>query len=125
MLNNEIFININYKDVYMKKFLCFLLFLLVSVVLVFLILSIIVNVLVFFFGWEGFIESGFGNLVMNGNDDGLLGVIVFDVFELFVFDSGVNFFGILYDRFFINNNGNIIFNGIVSFFMLRFFFISN
>ena len=91
----------------MKKSSRFSLSLLASAALAFSISSTTANASVLLSGWEGSTESGFGNLAMNGNDDGSSGAIVFDAFESLAFDSGVNFFGTSYDRFFINNNGNI------------------
>ncbi len=109
----------------MKKSSRFSLSLLASAALAFSISSTTANASVLLSGWEGSTESGFGNLAMNGNDDDSSGAIVFDAFESLAFDSGVNFFGTSYDRFFINNNGNITFNGTVSSFTPRPFPISN
>ncbi|AXT39928.1 PEP-CTERM sorting domain-containing protein [Alteromonas sp. BL110] len=89
----------------------FKLSLLASAALAFSISSTTANASVLLSGWEGSTESRYGNLAMNSNDDGSSGPIVFNTFEALGFDNGVNFFGTSYDRFFINNNGNITFNG--------------
>lgn len=64
-------------------------------------------------GWNGSGDSGFGDLAMQPNDDGSSQRISFNDFAGLGFDSGVNFFGTVYDSFFINNNGNITFNSAV------------
>lgn len=54
-------------------------------------------------------EAGFGELSQSRNDDGSSGII-----ELGQgFPSGVNFFGNTFHSLYINNNGNITFNGSV------------
>ncbi|CAB9494456.1 nidogen-like domain-containing protein [Alteromonas macleodii] len=92
----------------------FRLSLLASAALAFSVSSTSANASVLLSGWEGSTESGFGSLAMERNDDGSSGPIVFNTYEALGFDSGVNFFGTSYDRFFINNNGNITFNSAVS-----------
>jgi VCBS repeat-containing protein len=52
--------------------------------------------------------AGFGEHTLPGNDDGSTGAINLDA----VFGtSGLNFFGTHYHSLFINNNGNVTFNG--------------
>lgn len=75
--------------------------------------------------WTGSGDSGFGDLALTSNDDRSSGAIGFDSFDSLGFDSGVNFFGTSYDQFFINNNGNITFNGTVSSFTPSSFPISS
>ncbi|WP_416307811.1 nidogen-like domain-containing protein [Neptunicella sp. SCSIO 80796] len=58
--------------------------------------------------------DGFGDLAMNRNDDGSSSQIFFNDFANLAFDAGINFFGNQQDSFYINNNGNITFNGPVS-----------
>jgi T1SS-143 domain-containing protein len=55
-------------------------------------------------------DRGFGENVMFTNDDSSTGKI--DVSS--VFSGGMNLFGHVYDGFYINNNGNITFNGPMS-----------
>jgi Nidogen-like/CARDB/Cadherin domain len=50
-------------------------------------------------------SAGFGENILNRNDDGSTGFI--DLTS--VFESGLNFFGTYYNGFYINNNGNITF----------------
>ncbi|GAB1544710.1 hypothetical protein NUACC21_73860 [Scytonema sp. NUACC21] len=50
--------------------------------------------------------AGFGENILDRNDDSSTGFI--DITS--VFDVGLNFFGTVYNGFYINNNGNITFN---------------
>ncbi|MDO6840272.1 nidogen-like domain-containing protein [Paraglaciecola chathamensis] len=65
-------------------------------------------------GWSGSGESGFGTVALDKNDDSSSQEIFFSDYADLGFDSGVNFFGNEHDSFFVNNNGNISFNGRVS-----------
>jgi hypothetical protein len=65
-------------------------------------------------GWSGSGESGFGTIALEKNDDGSSQEIFFSDYADLGFDSGVNFFGRTHDSFYVNNNGNISFNGAVS-----------
>ncbi|MAD16107.1 MAG: nidogen [Alteromonadaceae bacterium] len=76
--------------------------------------SLSANASVLLEGWSGAGESGFGQIALEKNDDGSSGEIFFNDYEGLGFDSGVNFFGRTHDSFYINNNGNISFNGAVS-----------
>ena len=89
----------------------FKLSLLASAALAFSISSTTANASVLLSGWDGSTDSGVGFLAMESNDDDSSGPVVFDSYEALAFNSGLNFFGTTYDRFFINNNGNITFNG--------------
>lgn len=53
-------------------------------------------------------EKGFGESFLNRNDDGSTGRI--DITSVFG-EEGLNFFGTKYTSLYINNNGNITFNG--------------
>ncbi|MGY0623335.1 MAG: nidogen-like domain-containing protein, partial [Paraglaciecola chathamensis] len=64
-------------------------------------------------GWSGSGESGFGTIALEKNDDGSSQEIFFSDYADLSFDSGVNFFGRSHDSFYVNNNGNISFNGSV------------
>ena len=52
-------------------------------------------------------SAGFGENFLDRNDDQSTGLI--DITS--IFESGLNFFGTTYTGFYINNNGNITFNG--------------
>ncbi|WP_158772031.1 nidogen-like domain-containing protein [Paraglaciecola sp. L1A13] len=65
-------------------------------------------------GWTGAGESGFGNIALDKNDDSSSAEILFSSFDDLGFDSGVNFFSNSHDSFYVNNNGNISFNGAIS-----------
>ncbi|GAC09789.1 nidogen-like domain-containing protein [Paraglaciecola chathamensis] len=64
-------------------------------------------------GWSGSGDSGFGTIALEKNDDGSSQEIFFSDYADLSFDSGVNFFGRSHDSFYVNNNGNISFNGSV------------
>ncbi|MGY0627067.1 MAG: nidogen-like domain-containing protein, partial [Paraglaciecola chathamensis] len=64
-------------------------------------------------GWSGSGASGFGTIALEKNDDGSSQEIFFSDYADLSFDSGVNFFGRSHDSFYVNNNGNISFNGSV------------
>jgi len=52
-------------------------------------------------------DAGFGENVLNRNDDGSTGEI--DITS--VFEDGLNFFGREFDSLWVNNNGSVTFNG--------------
>jgi Ca2+-binding RTX toxin-like protein len=56
-------------------------------------------------------EAGFGENVLASSDDGSTGAI--DITSVFG-EEGLNFFGNSYTNIYINNNGNITFNGALS-----------
>ncbi|WP_137166552.1 nidogen-like domain-containing protein [Salinimonas lutimaris] len=65
--------------------------------------------------WDGSTDTGFGNLLMNGNDDGSSQqIFLSDLSAGQTPEAGYNFFGTFYDSFWVNNNGNITVNGPVS-----------
>ncbi|GAC31206.1 nidogen-like domain-containing protein [Paraglaciecola polaris] len=75
--------------------------------------SLSANASVLLEGWDGAGDSGFGTIALPKNDDGSSDEIVFSEYDDLGFDSGVNFFGRTHNSFYVNNNGNISFNGSV------------
>ncbi|QHJ12422.1 hypothetical protein FX988_02679 [Paraglaciecola mesophila] len=75
--------------------------------------SMTANASVLLEGWSGSGESGFGTVALEKNDDGSSQEIFFSDYADLGFDSGVNFFGRSHNSFYVNNNGNISFNGAV------------
>lgn len=75
--------------------------------------TISANASVLLQGWDGSGDSGFGTIALAKNDDGSSQEISFSDYTDLGFDSGVNFFGRTHNSLYVNNNGNISFNGSV------------
>jgi hypothetical protein len=75
--------------------------------------SVSANASVLLEGWDGAGDSGFGTVALPKNDDNSSQEIFFSDYADLGFESGVNFFGRTHNSFYVNNNGNISFNGSV------------